>query len=205
MADAMKEEGDEEMGIGEEPVAPDAAGARPSFMRRALPFVFGGAISIGLGLGSGIAMTRKHDGANPETGGDKKPTPTLDEFPVEVKLELPKQLFNCADTGQMVAGSVTIQLEVRTTEKWGHPTEKAPLKEAIDPKSDGKFYGRMKDALVMLLSTKISGDLKTARGKELLKLEILDRMNEILFAGTDKEKDPQGVVTRVLFTDFLVQ
>lgn len=205
MADAMRDEGEDDEGIGDEPAAPDAGGAKPSFMKRILPFVAGGAISIGLGLGSGIAMTRKHDAANRETGGEKRPAPTLDEFPVEVKLELPKQLFNCADTGQMVAGSVTIQLEVRTTEKWGHPVERAPLKDAIDPKSDGKFYGRMKDALVMLLSTKISGDLKTARGKELLKLEILDRMNEILFAGTDREKDPQGVVTRVLFTDFLVQ
>jgi flagellar basal body-associated protein FliL len=204
MADPTKDEEDDV--TGEEPLAADAGGAKPqSFMKRVLPFVAGGAISVGLGLGSGIAMTRKHDAPGAETHGEKKPAPTLDEFPVEVKLELPKQLFNCADTGQMVAGSVTIQLEVRTTDKWGHPAEKPPLKDAIDPKSDGKYYGRMKDALVMLLSTKISGDLKTARGKELLKLEILDRMNEILFSGGDKDKEPQGVVTRVLFTDFLVQ
>jgi hypothetical protein len=204
MVEPMDEE-DAIEGIGDEPVAPDAGAAKPSFLKRIFPYVAGGAISIGLGVGSGIAMTRKHDGPEGETKLEKKPTPTLDHFPVDVKLELPKQLFNCADTGQMVAGSVTIQLEVRTTERWGHPIEKPPLKDAIDPKSDGKYYGRMKDALVMLLSTKISGDLKTARGKELLKLEVLDRMNEILFAGGDAEKDPQGVVTRVLFTDFLVQ
>jgi len=39
----------------------------------------------------------------------------------------------------------------------------------------------------------------------VLKLELLDQMNCVLFGGLDPEKDPQGVVTNVFFTDFLVQ
>jgi hypothetical protein len=120
-----------------------------------------------------------------------------------MKLELPQQIFNCADTGQMIAGKVQIEIEVRTTKKWA-TGEKSPLKLAVETK-EGRFYARVQDALVTLLSGKVSGELKTARGKENLKLEILDLMNRVLFSGTDPELDPQGVVTGVLFTVFLVQ
>ena len=140
------------------------------------------------------------------TKSEKKPAPAPSQFPVALKLDLGKTVFNCADNGQLIAGAVTILLEVRTTEKWGSG-EKPKLKDAIDPKGEGEYScaGRIKDALVILLSTKMSADLRSARGKEVLKLEILDQMNRILFGGLDAEKDPQGVVTNVLFTDFLVQ
>jgi len=58
---------------------------------------------------------------------------------------------------------------------------------------------------VILLSTKMSGDLRSAHGKKVLKLELLDQMNRVLFGGLDPKKNPQDVVTNVFFTDFLVQ
>jgi flagellar basal body-associated protein FliL len=92
---------------------------------------------------------------------------------------------------------------VRTTKQWS-AGEKSKLKEAVEGK-EGRYYARVQDALVTLLSSKVSTELKTARGKEVLKLEILDLMNRVLFSGTDHDHDPQGIVTGVLFTVFLVQ
>jgi flagellar basal body-associated protein FliL len=200
---------DEEQDGEEDRKASDAvasSSARKSFSRRLFPYFAGGAVSLGLGVGAGIAQIRKDEAKPGEESAEKKRAATPAEYPVELKLDLGKTIFNCADNGQLIAGAVTILLEVRTNEKWGSG-EKPKLKDAIDPKSEGEYScaGRIKDALVILLSTKMSGDLRSSRGKEVLKLEILDQMNRILFGGLDREKDPRGVVTNVLFTDFLVQ
>jgi flagellar basal body-associated protein FliL len=184
----------------------DGAGegaSKPSGRRRLLTYVVSGVLSVGLGLGAGVVQTRRHESKPEEKHVSTDASPTLDEFPILMKLELPRQIFNCADTGRVVAASINVELEVRTTADWGLPIEKNKLKNAIDPK-EGKYYGRIRDGLVMLLSTKMSGDLQSARGKEVLKLEILEKMNTILFSGKEKD-DPKGVVTEVLFTDFLVQ
>lgn len=202
MADGEKEDAEGER-------APDLGAAEPgskSLLRRLMPWLAGGALSIGLGAGAGIVQNR-HDAAKTgETPDEKKPALPLEKFPVELKLDLGKTIINCADNGQLIACAVTILLEVRTNEKWGSG-EKPKLKDAVDPKGEGEFScaGRIKDALVILLSTKMSADLRSARGKEVLKLEILDQMNRILFGGLDKDKDPQGIVTNVLFTEFVVQ
>jgi flagellar basal body-associated protein FliL len=199
---------DEDQDGEEDRKAADAVASssvRKSFSRRLFPYLAGGTVSLGLGVGAGIVQVRK-DAAKPGEESAEKKRATPAEYPVELKLDLGKTIFNCADNGQLIAGAVTILLEVRTSEKWG-TGEKPKLKDAIDPKTEGEYScaGRIKDALVILLSTKMSGDLRSSRGKEVLKLEILDQMNRILFGGLDREKDPQGVVTNVLFTDFLVQ
>jgi flagellar basal body-associated protein FliL len=201
MADANDEDDDK---LAEDPVASDGGGAKPSFLKRMLPYIAGGAVSIGLGISAGIVTNRKHAPEGGETTPDgKRPPVTLDQFPKETKLELPQQIFNCADTGQMIAGKIQIELEVRTTEKWS-AGEKSLLKLAVEGK-DGRYYARVQDALVTLLSGKVSTELKSPRGKEVLKLEVLDLMNRVLFSGANAESDPQGVVTGVLFTVFLVQ
>jgi flagellar basal body-associated protein FliL len=203
MADAKDDDDDDDKKAAD-PVASDAGGAKPSFMKRMLPYIAGGAVSIGLGVGAGIVTNKKQAPAGGETTSDGKKAPvTLDQFPEEMKLDLPQRIFNCADTGQMIAGKVQIELEVRTTKKWA-AGEKSPLKLAVETK-EGRYSARIQDALVTLLSSKVSTELKAARGKEVLKLEILDLMNRVIFSGTDPEHDPQGVVTGVLFTEFLVQ
>ena len=55
---------------------------------------------------------------------------------------------------------------------------------------------KIRDALLMLLSTKTSQDLGTLEGKILLRKEIVDRINQAL---------GQAKVARVYFTDFVIQ
>ncbi|WP_456401281.1 flagellar basal body-associated FliL family protein [Persephonella sp.] len=59
-----------------------------------------------------------------------------------------------------------------------------------------KRLPQIKDAITTLLFTKTSRELKTAEGIELLKEEIIKRVNAIL---------PLGGVKNVYFTDFVIQ
>ena len=55
---------------------------------------------------------------------------------------------------------------------------------------------KIRDALLMLLSSKTSQDLSTLEGKILLRKEIVDRLNQAI---------GQAKVARVYFTDFVIQ
>ena len=55
---------------------------------------------------------------------------------------------------------------------------------------------KIRDALLMLLSSKTSQDLGTLEGKILLRKEIVDRLNQAI---------GQAKVARVYFTDFVIQ
>ena len=55
---------------------------------------------------------------------------------------------------------------------------------------------KIRDALIMLLSSKTSQDLSTLEGKILLRKEIVDRLNQAI---------GQPKVARVYFTDFVIQ
>jgi len=71
--------------------------------------------------------------------------------------------------------------------------------EFVEREVPKRFYARMvpaRDALVMLLTSKKAEDLGTPEGKELLKREIKDLVNEVL-----KKED----VKNVYFTQFVVQ
>ncbi|HIE59201.1 MAG TPA: flagellar basal body-associated FliL family protein [Persephonella sp.] len=59
-----------------------------------------------------------------------------------------------------------------------------------------KRLPQIKDAITTLLITKTSEELKTAEGMELLKEEIIKRVNAIL---------PLGGVKNVYFTEFVIQ
>jgi flagellar protein FliL len=56
----------------------------------------------------------------------------------------------------------------------------------------------IRDRIIFVLSSKTGEEVLSQQGKELLKEEILDAVNEIL--GLD-----EGPVTEVVFTDFIVQ
>jgi flagellar basal body-associated protein FliL len=202
----MVEEEDENFEMTGDGVA--APVEKKPLLKRLIPYIAGGAVSVALGIGAGI-VSRKPANRNGDTP-TTAPAPRLEKFPKKVMVELPELIFNCADTGQMVAGKVNIVLEVQTTEALGKGEKKPHLQDLIDEKGGG-YYSRIRDALLNLLSGKVSNDIKTAKGKELLKLEILDQMNRILFSPVDegdaemnKEK-VEGVVTGVLYTTFLVQ
>lgn len=55
---------------------------------------------------------------------------------------------------------------------------------------------KIRDALLMLLSSKTSQDIATLEGKILLRKEIVDRLNQAI---------GQPKVSRVYFTDFVIQ
>ena len=55
---------------------------------------------------------------------------------------------------------------------------------------------KIRDALLMLLSSKTSQDLSTLEGIILLRKEIVDRLNQAI---------GQPKVSRVYFTDFVIQ
>ena len=55
---------------------------------------------------------------------------------------------------------------------------------------------QIKDALLMIISSKGIKDINTAEGKNRLRIRIMERLNEILTAGP---------ITSVFFTEFVIQ
>jgi len=166
--------------------------AAPAGFKRALPFLIGGTLSVGLGIASGI-VTQPHEPEVEVTHEKPAPPPTaLDRFVAPHKFALPTLIANLADTGTPVTVKLSLYVEVRAKDQ---PTLAAL---ETDGAKGGQLYPVVRDALLMLLSSKQSADLKTPRGREVLKLEILDRLAPLFFA------DPSaGVITGVYFDDLL--
>jgi len=66
---------DEDYEASERASAPAAAerGDSPSFLRRILPWITGGAVSVALGAGAGILHNRRDEAHAGESAGAKKP------------------------------------------------------------------------------------------------------------------------------------
>lgn len=172
----------------------DAAAASPSKMKALLPYVVGGVVSVGLGLTAAIVTAPAP--LAPEVIVEKEaPPPTpLDSFLAPAKIALPTLIANLADTGQSFSGKFNLIIEIRAKD--------ALVQAAVEAGcgKGGEFAAPVRDALITLMSGKQSTELKTPRGKELLKLEILDQLKPILFA------DPaNGAITGLYFDEFLVQ
>ncbi|MBL8840745.1 MAG: flagellar basal body-associated FliL family protein [Planctomycetes bacterium] len=170
------------------------AAAPPSKMKALLPYMVGGVVSVGLGLTAAIVTAPAP--VEPEVIVEKEePPPTpLDTFLPPKKIALPQLIANLADTGQAVSGKFVLILEIRAKD-----VDTENLVVAACAKG-GDFAAAIRDSLITLMSGKQSTELKTPRGKELLKLEILDQLKPILFA------DPaNGAITGLFFDDFLVQ
>ena len=71
-----------------------------------------------------------------------------------------------------------------------------PQEWAAEIKADALLMVRLRDRILTLLTSKTYRELNDANGKELLRKEILDRLNPLLESGEVKE---------VLFSDFVVQ
>ncbi len=82
------------------------------------------------------------------------------------------------------------------------PSARRYLKIVLDVEMTGNpelldaNKAKIRDALLMLLSSKTSQELSTLEGKILLRKEIVDRLNQAL---------GQAKVARVYFTDFVIQ
>jgi flagellar basal body-associated protein FliL len=116
-----------------------------------------------------LASSSSHGG-----GGKKEPANSL-------VFEWEPLLVNLADAGGKRYLKVTMKFELS------------------DPKLHEEITERdyeMKDAMIMVLSSKEYDDISTAGGKAHLKQEILNRLNKIVKNGQVKE---------IYFTDFIVQ
>ncbi|WP_428563332.1 MAG: flagellar basal body-associated FliL family protein [Solidesulfovibrio sp. DCME] len=82
------------------------------------------------------------------------------------------------------------------------PNARRYLKIVLDVEMTGNpelleaNQAKIRDALLMLLSSKTSQELSTLEGKILLRKEIVDRLNQAI---------GQAKVARVYFTDFVIQ
>lgn len=166
--------------------------AAPGGFKRVLPYLIGGTLSVGLGIGSGIVTSPDDPEVEVTHRAVAKPATPLDRFLAPHKFALPTLIANLADTGQAVTVKLSVYVEVRAKDL---PTQAAL---ELDGAKGGQLYPVVRDALLMLLSGKQSADLRTQRGAEVLKLEILDRLAPLLFS------DPSaGVITGVYFDDLL--
>ena len=196
MAEAEKKEAAEDAKDAAAEGAP--APAPRSRLARLLPYLIGGVLSAGLGITAGIVTERKkkqHDDAAAESA--KAPVSPFDDFgePEQIVLEL--GVLQLADPGQSVAGRFKIFLEVRLKKEGKVRIEelRASCTDQTKP-----LFGRIQDKFITLFRTKVSTDVRTGHGIEILKLEIIEVLNPILFS------DPsEGVITDVLLGQFLIQ
>ncbi len=116
--------------------------------------------------------------------GDKHAKVDHDEATVDEPgpvMELEPFLLNLADRDELRFLKVSIKLELdRPEEKTDYPT-KVPA---------------IRDALLVLLSSKESQLLRTVNGKRRIREEIMTRVNGVL---------SKGKVANVFFTDFIIQ
>ncbi|NPA32275.1 MAG: flagellar basal body protein FliL [Aquificae bacterium] len=111
----------------------------------------------------------------------KEETPSIPpEVGIMYKLE-PPFIVNLADPEVTVYARVSVTLEVANQEVLNEVRKKEPI---------------IRDAIIEIISSKTSNELRTPEGREELKLEILKRINTIL---------TKGGVRNVYFTEFVIQ
>jgi len=102
------------------------------------------------------------------------------EVGIMYKLE-PAFIVNLGDPETTVYARISITLEVANQQVLQEIQKKEPI---------------IRDAIIEIVSGKISDEIRTPEGREQLKLEILKRINTIL---------TKGGVRNVYFTEFVIQ
>ncbi len=105
-------------------------------------------------------------------------SPGVEPGPV---MELDPFLLNLADQGELRFLKVSIKLELDRPEEKTDFTNKVPA---------------IRDALLVLLSSKESQLLRTVNGKRRVREEIMTRVNGVM---------SKGKIANVFFTDFIIQ
>jgi len=98
-------------------------------------------------------------------------------------------IVNLADPGGNRYLRVTMDLELA-----GKPADKSAAKTAGDELA--KRMPQIRDAILMILSTKRYADISTSEGKTALREEILNAVNDILASSQ---------ITRIYFKEFVIQ
>lgn len=137
-----------------------------------------------LGGGGGAAWYFMGGGGGEKEEGEKHAKKDHEEEHAEEPgpvMELEPFLLNLADRDELRFLKVTIKVELdRPEEKTDYPT-KVPA---------------IRDALLVLLSSKESQLLRTVNGKRRIREEIMTRVNGVM---------NKGKITNVFFTDFIIQ
>jgi len=97
---------------------------------------------------------------------------------------------------QFEVGTFIVNLMDRDADRYLKVTVVLDLQDQTIRTEVSQRLPKIKDAITTLLFTKSSSELKTAEGIELLKEDVIKRVNAIL---------PIGGVKNVYFTDFVIQ
>ncbi len=119
-------------------------------------------------------------GKKEEKKEEQKPRLAEQEIGIMYKLE-PAFIVNLADPEATVYARISITLELANQEVLQEVQKKEPV---------------IRDAIIEIVSSKTSEDLRKPEGREQLKMEILKRINTIL---------TKGGVRNVYFTEFVIQ
>lgn len=130
----------------------------------------GGAAWFFMGVKDEKAMS--HDDQAKASGAHEEPGPIM---------ELEPFLLNLADRDELRFLKVSIKLEL------DRPEEKTDFQNKVPA---------IRDALLILLSSKESQLLRTVNGKRRVREEIMTRVNGVM---------SKGKIANVFFTDFIIQ
>ncbi len=119
-------------------------------------------------------------GKQEEKKEEQKPKLAEQEVGVMYKLD-PPFIVNLADPEATVYARISITLELANQQVLQEVQKKEPV---------------IRDAIIEIISSKTSEDLRKPEGREQLKMEILKRINTIL---------TKGGVRNVYFTEFVIQ
>ena len=179
----------EEAEVEEEAVeATEDAGQGKSLIRRVLPATC--ASVLGVVLAVVFCYVVFPPPAEPQDEGDGSEA-ILDEtenYADPVAIPLPKVVVNLADEGRDVMLKISLSIEFR-----------AESPDVVVTRVSDKSV-EIKDTLITYLSGKISSEIKSSEGKEILKWELINRLTRLLFA---EEED--GMVSNLFFEEVLVQ
>jgi flagellar FliL protein len=159
--------------------ATEEASAKAGTMKKMMVLGLVGVLLLG---GGGVAAWFFMSGGKDEEGKHAQTTQGEEdaEEPGPV-MELDPFLLNLADRDEIRFLKVSIKLEL------DRPEEKTDFQNKVPA---------IRDALLVLLSSKESQLLRTVNGKRRIREEIMTRVNGVM---------SKGKISNVFFTDFIIQ
>jgi flagellar FliL protein len=161
---------------------------------KVLLILMGLVLVLVLGMGGGMFMIWSKLSAVspkavvPETGAEVTPDKAKPEE-IGAVVSMDTFIVNLADPGGNRYLRVTMDLELA-----GKPADKSAAKTAGDELA--KRMPQIRDAVLMILSTKRYADISTPEGKTALREEILNAANGLLASIQ---------ITRIYFKEFVIQ
>jgi len=138
-------------------------------------------VVIAIAVAGVLFFSKKKAAADEAQGEEGVKAENVEKDVVTVAYPLEPFIVNIYDNDESRYLKIKVEFEIATKEV------------AVDLESR---KARIRDTILILLTTKTLEDIREVKGKNLLREEILTSINKIL---------PLGKVTRVYFTDFVVQ